>query len=247
MPLQTEAKTDAIPYDRGGFSDSTEIINPLSLHLEGGVFDYEISDGTNRYSLANTLFRLGLIEDVLEFRLANSGFNMRNNDGHTNFGAADLTLGAKVRFNREYKFFPALGVIPLFTIPFGDRDFSSRNFEQSYTFLIDKYFTDDFYTLINLGPQFESGSNKDTDGNGLNISLPYVFSINYDVTRKLTLIGEIVGSWGFTSGVKDELGLAAGFTYAPTQRFIFDITTFYGLNRDTPTFQLFFGFGYKLF
>ena len=93
-----------ISTDRGSFGDSTSIMPPFRLNLESGfTVAWRDRDGTDRQVIngPEILARVGLIEDILEFRALWSGYVDSREDSATGRttaeGFADVALGVKLK------------------------------------------------------------------------------------------------------------------------------------------------------
>jgi hypothetical protein len=236
-----QAKT--ITFERGGISDSPGIVEKNALHLELGAVSYERSFNQSKnynYDFLSPLFRFGLVDNRFELRLQSKGLTLNQND----VNVSNIAPGFKLRICDETKYLPSLQLISAFNIPFESIKGYESNFSHFYKFLINKVITEKLNFLINLSLKFDSFDFN--SGREYTVfSVPYVFNLNYAITNKLTVLGEVFGSWSSSNELGSSLGLAYGATYAIRDDLIFDLTNYYGLNDATTDFGITTGLSYK--
>ncbi len=241
----TNAIAEVITFERGGFSDSNGIVDQNKLQLELGTFNYyktnkKLSD--INYQILNSLFRYGLIQDRLEFRVRNNGLLFFNTGDNLDVGFDNLALGAKFNLLDERKILPSINLITDFEIPLG-AEFSNPGFDHNYQLGVSKSLTNKLSLLFNLGLSFDSFQIRN---NLIGVtSMPYVADLSYSLNSKLTLFFEIYGSWLLTSGYQSPLGLASGFTYALKDNLIFDTTLAWGINESANDLAVLCGLAYR--
>ena len=122
---------DAISTDRPDYTESTGIVPPGNLQLEGGtVWGVHRLPGGPLTSLASPspLIRFGLNRRV-ELRWGSDGFvsesrlTTANSDRHT--GTSDMNAGVKVQLWEERRSIPALAIIGAMSFPVGGEFVSS--------------------------------------------------------------------------------------------------------------------------
>lgn len=242
------ADFEVISFERGGISDSTGIVPPKKIQLEFGAWDYARDFDTSKrfvHKLGTSLWRYGLIEDRLEFRVANSGLNINSSE----VGFDSLDLGYKLALIQAQQaekawYIPEVNLINHFSIPLSDTHFFNSGFNHFYKFLIAKPIGDKWSALINLGPRFRSGRTISSDDGQL-AELPYVFNLGYQINQRWQIFTEIFGSWVFSSRAEDILGATVGTTYALKENLIWDFNTFWGLNSNTEGFGISTGLVYR--
>ena len=241
------ATAKVIDFERGGVSDSTGIVPPKKIQLEFGTWEYarDFNKASFRHQLGASLFRYGLIEDRLEFRVANYGLNITREA----VGFDSLDLGYKFAFLNKndiegHKFLPEINLINHFSIPLNDSRFANSGFNHYYKFLIAKNLSDKWSALINIGPEFNSARSFRLTGDPI-VQIPYVFNLSYSITPKWQIFTEIFGSWIFHSRVGDTLGTTLGTTYAIKDNLVIDFNTFWGLNNNTEELSLSTGLVYR--
>lgn len=238
-----KANAKTITFERGGISDSPGIVDKNALHMELGAVTYERSFNKSKvfnYNFLSPLFRYGLVENRFELRLQSTGLTVNRQD----VNVSNIAPGFKLRIFDETKYIPSLQMISGFSIPLESIKGAESNYSHFYKFLLNKTLTEKLSFLINLTASFDSfdfNSGREYTA----FSMPYVFNLSYAVTDKLTVLGEVFGSWSSSNELGSMLGLAYGTTYAIRDDLIFDITNYYGLNEATTDFGLTTGLSYK--
>lgn len=126
-----------ISTDRPGFSNGTGIVPPGHANLENGfTYTTDEQDGfrVNSEIGPQMLLRVGLIEDLLEFRAGWSGYNWvqtRDDEGaRENFdGWTDVFLGAKLKVLNQDGWIPRVAVLAQTTIGGGEEPIATQEIE----------------------------------------------------------------------------------------------------------------------
>jgi hypothetical protein len=121
----------AATLDRGVLEIQTSEVVNLERHRAS-------SGGSRTAAFGNPQFRYGIARG-LEVRAQGDGYLRRSALGESGTqGRSDWGLGAKVALLNEGRRRPALALIPLVSLPFGHRDFSSATVDPSLRVLADK-------------------------------------------------------------------------------------------------------------
>jgi hypothetical protein len=153
--LAGEPESSGIVTDRPDFTESTEVVGPWILQLEGGfTLARDTTGATPIRSLGGPfpLLRLGLSRH-LEFRLATDGFlrETSQESAHTQrtSGLSDLVVGAKLKLADEGRVRPMFAIIPSLSLPTGSRQLTSSGYDPAINFAWSK----------NLPVNFDVGGN----------------------------------------------------------------------------------------
>lgn len=217
-------------FEQGGASSSTNIVPPHTVQVE--TIFYEQLAQRNSPDISNTgatLFRYGLIKDKLEARAGYSGFSFMDGE----FSVAYANLGTKINFLKQSDYLPEIDMIANFHIPFKN-DFLGENFIHSYNFLID-YVFGKLVAYTNIGSDFINGE-RNGPGNYNFMEIPYVYGLGYDLTEKLSISGEVYGTWALSGGRGNQLGLASTASYAIADNTAITLTGLWGLNNPSDPF-----------
>lgn len=126
-----------ISTDRPGFSTGTGIVPQGHIQLENGfTFTTDRAEGirTNTYTGPQMLLRVGLVEDLLEFRISWSGYNWvqtRDSDGErVNLdGWTDAIVGAKLHVLNQDQWIPRVAILGQTTIGGGEEPVATQEIE----------------------------------------------------------------------------------------------------------------------
>ena len=142
--------SNGISTDRPDFTESTEVVGPWMLQIEGGfTLARDSTGGTPIRSLGGPfpLLRLGLSRR-LELRLATDGYVRESireagQSGRAS-GLSDLVVGAKLKLADEGRVRPALSIIPSLSLPTGSRQVTSSGYDPAINFAWGKSLPVDF-------------------------------------------------------------------------------------------------------
>jgi hypothetical protein len=129
--LRAQQVDEPLAADRPGFSDGVNILPSGMLQLEGGLTLSGQSAGSTvdrTFIGGSPMLRFG-IGHRLELRLGGDGFRRESHRGGEDCeraaGASDQSVGAKFGLLSEKGLRPGLTLISLFSLPVGNRLFSS--------------------------------------------------------------------------------------------------------------------------
>jgi hypothetical protein len=233
---------EPIKFEQGGASNSPGIVAPGRLQIESMLFSYTQLNGTNDslFDLGESLFRYGLIQDRLEIRTRVFGLSFRDSQ----VGIDSLSLGTKLGLTKEKGLVPNADLIVDFAIPL-NHDFYPDNFTHSYRLTMDHSLTKKLSVANNLALVF-AGTQNPSSNDFTRVQMPYVFSLGYAVTDKLTINEEIFGIWSLSGNQGNSLGLATYATYLINDDFAATATLLTGLNNNTDPITVNMGLVYRL-
>ncbi len=162
-----------------------------SFVVPTGIFQLETTAtigkarGENGLSLTapNFLLRYGFYRD-LEFRV--SGPGLIREQGESNFG--DVDLGIKYHLLDEGKWTPAMGLLPVLTLPTASDNAGSGNVNPRFVLTFDKDLPLGFGLEWNLGASY-----IDNQGSGRFFQMLYAIVLSRDFTRSLSAYAEVFG------------------------------------------------------
>ncbi len=236
------SKAELIKFEQGGASDAPGIIPQGHLQIESSAFTYINlnKDRGNRFETAGTLFRYGLMDNRLEARTRLFGLNFKESQ----VGIGSMSLGTKIGLTQEHGLIPNADIIVDFLIPI-DHDFYRNNFTHSYKVTMDKALSDKVSAITNISLLFTNRRIMGTD-DYTQTQIPYVFGLDYNLTKKISIGEEIFGIWSLSGHERNALGLATVATYAFKENFVGTATAFFGLNDDIAPFSMNMGLVYRL-
>lgn len=97
-------------------------------HRHFEMYAFELSDGTGRNAGGTVLeapayeANYGVVANVQLHLVVPLTASFAPNGGAVNYGIGDTEVGAKVRFVKETKVIPEIGIFPFFVLPSGDAD-----------------------------------------------------------------------------------------------------------------------------
>ena len=235
----TAEPDDAIVTDRPDFTEASSTVGAGVLQIEAGytyVYDSESGTSTRLHSLGEPLFRLGLHEDWLEFRLAVFPLEERVTSGgtsNTTAGVGDLYVGFKVALTPQAGLLPEMAIIPQALVPSASSSFGRDGFRPGanwiYAWEINDWLSTAGSTQFNRA--IDAGTNE-----------PYLF-----VGQSWTVAVTLTENWGtyaewfalFRSGADTaqvQQFFNGGFTYLINNDLQLDIRAGRGLNSAADDF-----------
>jgi hypothetical protein len=103
----------------------TDDPDPVEFH-HFEMYAFELSDGTGKNAGGTTLeipayeVNYGVVPNVQLHLVLPPSVNFAPANGPTNYGMGDTELGAKIRFVKESKRVPEVGIFPFFELPSGN-------------------------------------------------------------------------------------------------------------------------------
>jgi Putative MetA-pathway of phenol degradation len=213
--------------------------------LESG-FTYNTSGGYfNRYSFPETLVRIGMFYDWLEFRVAQnvSGESLPNPPGQksTLFGADDLQLGVKLALTEQKEWMPESALVLQMTVPSGSPGFSANrvlpglHYNASWEIIKEKLSVETI--LFADGTVDDFGHTYTLLGHGV--------TAVYDLTKKLEAFGEIDSYYSLGESAGPQHYFVGGLVYFITRNMEIDIRSGVGLNQHASGYLLGTGFSVR--
>lgn len=223
--------------DRPDKTESATTVPQGTLQIESG-FEYmsdNAADGVeiNSLSIAGTLFRYGLFENI-ELRLGGSFLLQKiklNSISIEDGGLADLMLGAKYEFINDHHSIPDIALMLHFFLPVGTEVFKPAKTEPQVILSLAKAINESLDIGINLGSQYSS--EKD------NLFYFYSLAAGFGITEKFGSFIEIYSE--LLSGSSPLMMAGAGFTYLLLPNLQLDISGGNGLFNNSKVW--YFGAG----
>ncbi len=232
--------------DRPDFTESTEVVGPWMLQIEGGfTLARDSTGGTPSRSVGGPypLLRLGLSRR-LELRLETDGFlresNLDSARTRRASGLSDLAVGAKLKLAEEGRVRPGFSIIPSLSLPTGNRRLTSSGYDPAINFAWSKG--------LSLG--FDSGGNVKftsvtSDGRRF---LQRALSISFGHK----LLARTAGFWEVYQISPRERGIPGlwifdtGLTHALGRNTQIDLSVGRSLRPTTPTWFVSMGLAFRV-
>ena len=116
---------DVIVTDRPDFTEASWTVGMGVLQIEAGyAYIYDSDEGTSTvlHSGGEPLFRYGILDDWLEFRIAFFPVQERENSAgtsNTTAGAEDIYVGFKIGLTPQAGLLPEMAIMPQALVPSG--------------------------------------------------------------------------------------------------------------------------------
>jgi hypothetical protein len=226
--------------DRPDFTEASVTVGRGVVQIESGyTYIEDESDGTTTrsHSFPETLVRVGVLADWLEFRVAwNYGAEEELQAVSPTFrtdGAEDLYLGFKIALTPQEGFLPEMALMPQMTIPTGAQAFTADQTLPGLNWL----YGWDINDFLSTGGSSQYNMTLDPVTGQKYVEYAQSWTVGYSLTEKLGAYTEWFAL--FPSGA-DTVGPAhyadGGFTYQFTNNFQWDIRAGVGLNEEADDF-----------
>ena len=233
LDLPSARLSDPIAPDRPDFGDSPLTV-PFGHALFEGGYSYGLDNGNGRQTLPVLLARYGFYPNV-ELRVGYDGFN--SNEGGQD-GAGNTRIGLKFHTLDEDGLIPDLAIIPELSLPTGDDDVVSDEFEPEVRFAWGHSLTD----AVGIGGNVNFAGRQDGNSNNRFFEWALSFVAKASLTDKL---GSYVEYFGVYPDVGDSAhGLDGGLTYLLQPRLQLDASVGTTLNGEGDDFSTGFGIAY---
>lgn len=233
------AMAEPLVTDRPDATESSSVIAPRYAQFEVGMTTAEDSAGESYTDYMGSLLRVGLIEDW-ELRLGWDGYN----HGHDVSGAGDGLFGFKYYIAPEQRedFFPEIAILVHTTVPWGDDDLSSNEWDPSFLLSFSHTLNDRWSLGYNLGAELATSEKANGDDTTLASAL-YSIALGYGVTDQLGCFIEVFGDAGL-SNQTSSASLDGGLTWLFSDDSQLDLFAGVGLNNNADDW--FVGIGYSV-
>ena len=238
LPLYAQ---DEMITDRPDQSESTAIVGRHVFQLETGIdFSRDESPFGNEENLdlGGSLLRWGY-SDRLELRFAFTAYSRSTFETATfesrSSGLADPELGLKWRLRDGDGYSPALALLASTTLPVGDDELTSDEFDPTVRLAADHDLSDTMGLGWNVGYSRESDGAGGDQGYAL-----YSASLGVDIDDTWGVFYELFGHVALDED-EDNHSFDTGITYMASDNFQVDIYAGVGINGEAP--DTFIGMG----
>jgi hypothetical protein len=202
VPLQGQ---ETIASDRPGIGSGSFVLDPGTLQLEAGG-GYGNSDGVDRYSLGQLLFRFGAL-NRLEFQAQFNSLVVDHEGDESRQGLQDLGFGAKLRLVPSGPGGSSFSVLAGLSFPTGAAFSSAGEVVPNVVFLADVPVASNLGFSANLGFGGWLASTEDL------VTLTLTPSLALPTSKP---VGVFLGYAGFFAESQDQHFLEGGLTWVPT-------------------------------
>jgi hypothetical protein len=216
--------------DRPDFTEASVTVGKGVAQLEMGytyTYDQADVDQTVSHSYPESLLRVGVLDDWLEFRIAwNYGSEILN--GFENAGAEDLYLGFKIGLTPYDGFLPEMAIMPQMTVPTGSDPFTADRVLPGLNWLYGWELND----WIETGGSTQFNSEIDGETENVYTQWASSWTVGYSLTQRWSAYTEWFGF--FPHGADSERAqnyFDGGFTFLISDDIQWDIRGGVGLNE----------------
>ena len=233
------AGAEPLVTDRPDATESSSVIAPRFAQFEVGITTGEDPEGESYSDFGGSLLRVGIKEDW-ELRFGWDGYN----DGHGGSGAGDGLLGFKYYIAPEVRddFFPEMALLVHTTVPWGDDELSSNEWDPSFLLSFSHTLNDRWSLGYNVGAELAT-SEKANGDDTTRASALYSIALGYGATDQLGFFIEVFGDVGLSAG-SSFASLDGGVTWLFSDDSQLDL--FVGTGLDDDADDWFVGIGYSI-
>ncbi len=176
--------------DRPDFTESSSVVGVAVVQFEGGVTFFETADGTETTTAGEVLVRWGVLQR-LELRFGLPTYTWIDQPGSSSSGFVDSFVGLKYQFadaaGRGFLGGMEAAVIASTTVPTGEADFSSSNWQPSAVLAVG------WDLSPNLGFGMNFGVSRPSDGDDRYTSAWASAVLGVAITNEFSAFFELFG------------------------------------------------------
>lgn len=247
VPSAAAAQADPAPIcaDRPGKATGTCTVAPGHFQLEASLADWSLSKDSGAretsLTLGETVIKYG-IGDRTEIAVDITPYtrtSLRAGGVRANAsGFGDTTVQLKHRITAEDA--PVeIALLPAVKIPTAKHDIGNGKVEAALLVPIGYSIPN---SKLSIGATPEIDWLDDADGHGRHAAMAQVVTLGWQATQRLTLSAELWGQWDWDpAGTIRQYSLDGSIAFAASNDVQLDVGLNFGLNRNTPDFELYAG------
>lgn len=226
-------RDEPLVSDRPDFTEASTTVGARVAQLEMGYtyfFDAAGDDFTKSHSAPEMLWRVGLLADWLEFRIAYNYIDETTRTGGVTTrvnGSDDLYLGFKIGLTPQEGVLPEMALMPQMRVPSGAAEVTAGEVLPGVNWL----YGWDINDWLSTAGSTQINQALDDETTGTYYQLAQSWTVGYSLTDKL---GAYTESFAFfpsgAESAKPEYYFDGGFTYSVTNDLQLDIRGGVGLN-----------------
>ena len=235
-------RDEPIVTDRPDFTEASATVGKGVVQLESGyTYSMDIATDKRAHSYPESLFRIGILEDWLEFRIAYNHSSDRSLEGGpstiVNHSGDDLYLGFKIGLTPQEDWLPEMAIIPQMIRPSG----SGGKFLAGLNWLYGWELSD----WLEMGGSTQFNRDIDESTGRMYVEFAQSWTFNYKLAEKLNMYTEwfcFVPCGADTSQTQHYFD--GGFTYLVTNDLQLDIRA--GVGASEAADDYFLGSGFSI-
>lgn len=227
----SDASEAAFEPDRPGFTNGSGITPVGRVVVESGIArtrDQSSQGGTVTIDGPEALIRIGAGKN-LEYQI---GLPNYNKERHGERGFGDAYLGLKIKVYESGDGNTRASIAPGFTLPVGERAFSTRHVDPVVTLGADHQAGHTTFAANLVFSDADDNGGGSAGGGGRNFTVTPAASISYSVTDKLSVYGDAFAD--LPSHGTSQTTCDGGFTYLLKPDVQLDIEAGRGLAGEAP-------------
>lgn len=229
----------ACTVDAGHVQYETDLFNGAFLHVDGVTTDtYLVTNPTLKYGLSKTV---DVEVNIAPYEVVRT----HDTSGSTSVlgGVGDLYLRLKWNFLNSADGKWSFAALPYLKAPTARRGIGNGEVEGGMIFPINYKLTDKI-TLTTV-PEFDAFKDS-TSNSGRHFNSAQLINVGYSLPHNVTVYGELYGDWNHDPvRTIRQYSADAAVAWGITKTLQVDAGLNFGLNRDTPGVQAYFGVSQK--
>jgi hypothetical protein len=240
--------SEPLVTDRPDFTEASSTVGLGVMQLEAGytyVYDDDDSGSFRAHSFPESLLRVGMLADWLEFRMAWNYVEETTTEfggqRQLQTGSEDLYLGFKIGLTGQEGILPEMALMPQMTVPTGSSDFNAGEVLPGLNWL----YGWDVNDWIATGGSTQANRALDDDTDEPYLEIAQSWTVGYSLADWLGMYTEWFALIPDGADVNPTEHYAnGGFTFLVTNNVQFDVRAGVGLNEDADDF--FTGAGFAI-
>jgi hypothetical protein len=241
--------SEPLVTDRPDFTEASSTVGRGVMQLEGGytyVYDSDDAGSFKAHSFPETLLRVGVLADWLEFRIAwnyvEESTNQFGGSRSIATGSEDLYLGVKVGLTGQEGILPEMAIMPQMTVPTGSGDLSADEVLPGLVWL----YGWDLNDWLATGAMTKADRALDDVTGDPFLEMAQSWTVNYSLTEWLGAYTEwfVIAPDGADTNHTEHYG-DGGFTFLVTDNVQLDIRAGVGLNDAADDYFVGSGFAFR--
>jgi hypothetical protein len=241
--------SEPLVTDRPDFTEASSTVGRGVMQIEGGytyTYDSDDTGSFKAHSFPETLLRVGVLAEWLEFRIAWNYAEERETQfggpSVLSTGSEDLYLGFKIGLTGQEGILPEMALVPQMTVPTGSSEFSAGETLPGVNWL----YGWDINDWLSTGGSTQANRALDDATGDPFLEMAQSWTINYGLAEWLGMYTEwfVIAPDGADTNPTEHYA-DGGFTFLVTNNVQLDIRAGVGLNEDADDYFVGSGFAIR--